>query len=153
MKPIVDDMCVLKHLCSDEHHRGRQVAGDFLYLASERFTHCTVKDGNNIIAFSSRYGSGKCAAASVAILVGEECPYLTIAHTRLVQAHIWTDIGCVEIEPAAQFLLTPLGISAYLIAIQLGKMFAIHAVHLRYVLNRQSRRLNLHLLKKPRTRR
>jgi len=87
----------------------------------------------------------------VAVLVGQERPYLAVAQTGLVKAHVRADIIGVEIEPTAKLLFAPVGVTAYLIAVQVGKMFAVYAVHLRYMLNRQGCRLHLRLLQKPRT--
>ena len=67
----------------------------------------------------------------MAVLVGQECPYLAIAQTCLVEAHMRTDIGNVEIETTAKLAGIPIGITAYFIAIQVGKMFAVDTVHLR----------------------
>ena len=100
---------------------------------------------------SSLFVPGMAAAgslASVAVLVGQERPYLAVAQTRLVKAHVrGADIIGVEIEPTAKLLFAPVGVTAYLIAVQVGKMFAVDAVHLRYLFNRQGCRLHLRLLK------
>ena len=89
----------------------------------------------------------------MAVLVGEECPYLAVAQAGLVKAHVRPDVGGVEIESAAELVFAPVCVSAQLIAVQVSEILASYAVHLRYVLNRQGCRLNLRLLKKPRTRR
>ncbi len=58
-----------------------------------------------------RNGCRKCSLASVAVLVGQERPYLAVAQTRLVKAHGRADIG-VEIEPTAKLLFAPVGVTA-----------------------------------------
>ncbi len=106
-----------------------------------------------IVTLCSGNGCRKCSLASVAVLVGQERPYLAVAQTRFVKAHVRADIIGVEIEPTTKLLFAPVGVTAYLIAVQVGKMFAVDAVHLRYLFNRQGCCLHLRLLKKPRTRR
>lgn len=59
----------------------------------------------------------KSASAAVAVLVGEECPYLAVAQTGLVEAHVRSDIGGVEVKPTTEFMLAPLGITAQSIAV------------------------------------
>ena len=135
-----------------QHHRWRQVTCHFLDATSDRLSHGGCQDGYDLIAFGARNGGRQSALASVVVLVGQECPYLAIAQTCLVEAHVRTDIGNVEIETTAKLAGVLIGITAYFIAIQFSKMLAVDTVHLRYVLNRQRCRLHLHLLKKPRTR-
>lgn len=101
---------------------------------------------------SSLLVRGKSAPGAVAVLVGQESPHLAVAQTGLVKTHVRPDVGGVEVKPTTEFALAPLGVAAQLIAVQVRKILAIDAVHLRYVLNRQGRRLHFRLLKKPRTR-
>lgn len=89
----------------------------------------------------------------MAVFVGEECPYLAVAQAGLVKAHVRPDVGGVEIESAAELVFAPVCVSAQLIAVQVSEILARDAILLRDVLDRQRRRLNLRLLKKPRTRR
>ena len=51
------------------------------------------------------------------VLVGEESPYLPVAQTGLVKAHVRADVGGVEVESATEFALAPLGVAAQLIAV------------------------------------
>ncbi|WP_168185158.1 hypothetical protein [Duncaniella dubosii] len=51
------------------------------------------------------------------VLIGEECPYLAVAQTRLVKAHVRPDVDGVEVNPTAEFSLAPLGVAAQLIAV------------------------------------
>ena len=53
----------------------------------------------------------------MAVLVGQECPYLAVTQTCLVKANVRTDIGNVEIETTAKLTGAPIGITAYFIAI------------------------------------
>ena len=89
----------------------------------------------------------------MAVLVRKESPYIAVAQAGFVKTHVRADIVGVEVEAATEFGLAPFVIAAYPVAIQFGKIFAVDAVHLRHMLNRQCRRLHLRLLKKPRTRR
>nr|QXN65658.1 hypothetical protein 54E5_00014 [uncultured bacterium] len=79
------------------------------------------------------------------VFVCEECPYLAVAKTGLVEAHVRADVRAVEVKPAAEFVLAPLCVSTKLIAVQVSEIFAVDAVHLRYVFNRQGCRLHLHI--------
>lgn len=87
------------------------------------------------------------------LLVGQESSYLAAAQAGLVKAHVRTDVIGIEIEAAAEYVIAPVGVSTQLIAVQVSEILPGNAIHLRDVLDRQRRRLNLPLLKKPRTRR
>ena len=89
----------------------------------------------------------------MSVLIGKECPYLAVAQAGLVKAHVRADVGGIEIKPATKFVLAPFGVSAQFITVHVSEILAVDAIHLRYVLDGQSCRLNLRLLKKPRTRR
>ena len=58
-----------------------------------------------------------------------------LAQTGLVKAHVWTDVGVVEIESAAELVFAPICISAQLIAVQVSEILARDAIHLRDVLD------------------
>ena len=87
------------------------------------------------------------------VFVGEEGLYLAVAQTSLVKTHIRADVGGIEIKPATEFILAPFRVSAQFITVHVSEILAVDTVHLRYVLDGQSCRLNLRLLKKSRTRR
>lgn len=152
MEAVVDNVGVTENLGGNEHHRRRQIARHLLHPASDRFPHGSDEDRDYPVALCAGDGRRQRPMATVTVLVGQESPYLAIAQTGLVKAHVRPDVVSVEVEAAAEFGLAPSGITAQLIAVQFGKIFAVYAVHLRYVSNRQSRRLHLRLLKKPRTR-
>ena len=85
-----------------------------------------------IVVISSLFVPGM---AAVSVLVREESPYLAVAQAGFVKTHVRADIVSVEVEAATEFGLTPFGITAYPVAILFGKIFAVDAVHLRYMLN------------------
>ena len=72
--------------------------------------------GLSQLYFGSRNGCRQRALAFVAVLVGQECPYLAIAQTCHVKAHMRSDIGGIEIETTAQLIVAPISITAYIIA-------------------------------------
>ena len=73
--------------------------------------------GLSPLYFGSRNGYRQHALAPVAVLVGQECPYLAIAQTCHVKAHMRPEIGGIEIGTTAQLIVAPISITAYLVAI------------------------------------
>lgn len=51
------------------------------------------------------------------IPAGQKCPYLAVAQTCLVKAHIRSDIVSIEVEATTEFRFAPLSIAAGFIAI------------------------------------
>lgn len=75
----------------------------------------------------------------------KECPHLPVAETGLIQAHVRADVGRIEVEALAQLFDPPFMIATDLVAVHIREMLAVDSVHLCDMLDRQCRRLNLHL--------
>lgn len=75
----------------------------------------------SVVMISSLFVPGNAAAkspsAAVAVLVGQEGPYLAVAQACLVKAHVRTNIGGIEIKAAAKFMFAPGGITTYPVAV------------------------------------
>ena len=72
---------------------------------------------NNLITSGPRNGSRQRTVASVSVPVGQECPYLAVAQTCLVKAHVRTDIGSIEIETTVKLTVALIGITTNFVAV------------------------------------
>lgn len=112
MESVVYHICIIENLSGDKHHRRRQIAGYLFDSASDMLAHRGQKCRYNLSTLSSRYGGCQSAFAAMAVFVGQEGPYFTVAQTRLVKAHVRTDVGGIEVEPGAEIFSTPTMITA-----------------------------------------
>ncbi|MBD5312155.1 MAG: hypothetical protein HDS13_08405 [Bacteroides sp.] len=67
------------------------------------------------------------------LLVGQERPHPAVAQTCLIRTHVRSNIDSIEVEAATQFRPVPIGIAAHLVAVKIGRMFAVDTLHLHYI--------------------
>lgn len=70
-----------------------------------------------LLALRARDSGRQRATATLAALVGQECPPLSVAQADLIKAYVQSDVGHVEIAADAQLRVAPILVTIFLITI------------------------------------